>query len=175
MFYALIPCNSVLSQSKVSHSAMLFWMTVQVYKDGSASIFVILLDASKAFDHVNYSKPFTLLHHCKMNQQLIKLLLSMYLNQSFVVHWLDKVSFPLELLNGMKQTAVLSPVLFCVYMDQLLNRLQISSIIGCFTGHVYAGVVNYGDIFALLPQHGLQPWHGLQHICLTFVHDLPMN
>ena len=40
--------------------------------------------------------------------------------------------------NGVKQGGVISPILFCVYMDGLLHKLQ-STGVGCYMGGVYAG------------------------------------
>ena len=40
--------------------------------------------------------------------------------------------------NGVKQGAVLSPVLFTAYFDKLFERLRASGI-GCHVGKMYAG------------------------------------
>jgi hypothetical protein len=70
-----------------------------------------------------------------------------------VVKWQEKSSQPFECRNGIKQGAVLSPILFCVYMDTLLKRLENSGV-GCYIGHVFAGAVSYADDLTLLaPSH----------------------
>ena len=77
----------------------------------------------------------------------------MYTCQSLVVKWQERSSQPFEFRNGIKQGAVLSPILFCVYMDTLLKRLENSGV-GCYTGHVFAGAVSYADDLTLLaPSH----------------------
>ena len=51
--------------------------------------------------------------------------------------------------NGVKQGGIISPILFCVYVDELLNRVNGSGI-GCHVGHLsYAGL-GYADDVALL-------------------------
>ena len=53
----------------------------------------------------------------------------------------------------MHQGGVLSPVLFTVYLDELLQRLSHLDI-GCHIGHHYVGSVCYADDIALLaPSH----------------------
>ena len=50
---------------------------------------------------------------------------------------------------GVKQGGVLSPILFCVYFDELLKRLE-SSGMGCYIGHHFYGCVGYADDVKLL-------------------------
>ena len=51
--------------------------------------------------------------------------------------------------NGVKQGGIVSPILFCVYVDGLLQRLRDSKI-GCWIGSVYVGVLAYADDVTLL-------------------------
>ena len=59
------------------------------------------------------------------------------------------ILFLIELLNGTKQGAVLSPILFTLYIEGLLERL-IQSGVGCQIGCTYAGKFGYADCIALL-------------------------
>ena len=53
----------------------------------------------------------------------------------------------------MKQGGVISPVLFCIYINKLLGRLR-SSGFGCFIGEVFLGALAYADDIVLLaPTH----------------------
>jgi len=54
-----------------------------------------------------------------------------------------------NVLNGVKQGGVLSPILFCVYIDGLLHQLS-SLYVGCYIGNVFTGVLGYADDIALL-------------------------
>jgi len=53
--------------------------------------------------------------------------------------------------NGVKQGGVASPVLFCIYIDDLLVRLAQSGV-GCFIGFNFVGALSYaGDIVLIAP------------------------
>ena len=55
-------------------------------------------------------------------------------------------------VNGVKQGGVLSPVLFCVYIDGLLSAVCASRI-GCSIGTMFVGIIAYADDIVLwLPQ-----------------------
>ena len=49
-----------------------------------------------------------------------------------------------SVVNGVKQGAVLSPVRFCVYLDNLLITLFRAGF-GCFIGTTFVGVLDYAD------------------------------
>ena len=51
--------------------------------------------------------------------------------------------------NGVKQGGVLSPVLFCVYIDGLLMSLYRAGL-GCHIGHMFVGALAYADDLVLL-------------------------
>ena len=52
----------------------------------------------------------------------------MYTNQSAKVRWGQKVSSEFSVSNGVKQGGVLPPILFAVYIDELLIPLKESNL-----------------------------------------------
>ena len=54
------------------------------------------------------------------------------------------ISEKYSIANGVKQGGVLSPILFVIYMDNLIKRLKDSNI-GCNIGNNYVGVFCYAD------------------------------
>lgn len=123
---------------------------VEYYNTRHSPVFVTLLDASRAFDRVQYIKLFTLLLDRGMCPTLVKCLIIMYTHQSLYVRWQGSLSDPFACSNGIKQGGVLSPVLFCIYMDELIKRLSSNSRFGCYVGHKYAGCLTYADDVTLL-------------------------
>ena len=65
------------------------------------------------------------------------------------VQWDFNKSDTFNVQNGVKQGAIFSPTLFCVYIDDLLNRLKNSGL-GCYIGNIYAGSMAYADDLTLL-------------------------
>jgi len=55
----------------------------------------------------------------------------------------------LKIHNGVRQGAVLSPVLFCIYFDELIHALE-SAKYGCYMGLCFVGVLAYADELVLL-------------------------
>ena len=111
--------------------------TIGHYNFLKSNSFVLILDASKSFDRVNYCKLFRELLKREMSPLVLRLLLFMYTNQTLRVKWGSVMSESFTVMNGVKQGGVLSPVLFAVYTDGLLLRLQESGI-GCHIGGHYA-------------------------------------
>ena len=72
---------------------------------------MVFLDASKAFDRVEYVKLFSLLLKRGICPITVRLLLNMYVNQYISIVWGDKMSAPFKCNNGVKQGGVLSPIL----------------------------------------------------------------
>lgn len=123
--------------------------TVAYYTSNNSSVYCIMLDASKAFDRVSYAKLFIKLLNRDVSSIVIRLLVALYCNQSYSVKWNHSASAPFPVLNGVRQGAICSPVLFCVYLDDLLLRLE-NTRVGCYVGNFYLGALCYADDLTLL-------------------------
>ena len=51
--------------------------------------------------------------------------------------------------SGVRQGAILSPCLLCIYSDPLLQDLRNSGL-GCYIGNLYFGALGYADDVILL-------------------------
>ena len=112
-------------------------------------VFACLLDASKAFDLVEHSLLFQQLLDRKVPKFLVRFLLSWYSTQSCTVSWDGSISDPFPVSNGVRQGGVLSPVLFTIYADIILNLLKDSGV-GCYWDGLFVGALGYADDLILL-------------------------
>jgi len=71
-------------------------------------------------------------------------LVYMYTNQSLCIKWGTSKSSNFKVSNGVKQGAILSQVLFTVYMDELFLQLKESGV-GCYVGNSFMGGFGYAD------------------------------
>jgi len=73
----------------------------------------------------------------------------MYVDQRIRLGFNGVYSAMFSVSNGVKQGEVASPVMFCLYIDELLVKLADSGI-GCWFGKFYVGVLAYADDIVLL-------------------------
>ena len=80
---------------------------------------------------------------------IVCFLINCYGNQSTSVSWNKHRSESFGCLNGVKQGGVLSPILFTVYIDELLLKLR-SSGFGCYIDDTFVGPLGYADDVTLM-------------------------
>ena len=123
--------------------------TLSYYTKNNSFVFCTFLDATKAFDRVNYCKLFRLLIQRDLPACIIRILIKLYTEHSVRVLWAGVASDYFSAINGVKQGGVLSPVLFCVYINDLLINLSKCGA-GCFIGSIFVGALAYADDVVLL-------------------------
>ena len=103
---------------------------------------------------------------------ILRFLMSMYRNQSVIVRWNGAHYDTFSVRNGVKQGSVLSPVLFNIYLDDLISELH-NQDVGChFAGHFVGCFIYADDITVLVPSH--EALSDMLHVCreYTETHDI---
>ena len=158
-----------------SHCTFTKLEVISHYNANRSDVYVMMLDATKAFDRVNYCKLFRKLLDRDMSPLVLRLLLYMYTNQKLQIRWGASVSEKFKATNGVKQGGVLSPILFSVYVDDLFKRLEESGA-GCWVSNHFVGCVAYADDLSLIApsRKGLQT---LIDTCEKYAveHDVQFN
>ena len=151
-------CNDYLYTSdmqfgfKPQHSttmcSLVYHEIINHYMSNNSDVYSCLLDASKAFDKVHYGKLFHILLNRKVPFCIIRLLMDSFERQMARVMWNSHVSDYFSISNGVKQGGVISPVMFNLYLDNLLISLKQSGL-GCHINGTYMGALGYADDITL--------------------------
>ena len=142
---------------------------IAYYTSCHTSVHCVFLDSSKAFDKIHYGKLFKLLLNRDIPPYVIRVLLNMYTDQQIRVLWNGKYSTCFSVNNGVKQGAIVSPILFCVYLDVLLSELQKAGL-GCFIGTWFAAALAYADDLILMAPSA-RAMRGMLAICDKFAKE----
>jgi len=94
--------------------SMILKETIEYYNSNHGSVCCIMLDATKAFDRVQYCKLFQKLLDRKLPIVIVQFLLNMYTSHRTRIEWNGYFSQWFQVNHGIKQGGVLSPVLFCI-------------------------------------------------------------
>ena len=134
--------------------------TVDYFTQRGSTVFISSLDACKASDRISHAKLFEkLIQRHVPDCLLLHALCNWYGKLYSCVRWNGMLSEYFVVRQGVRQGGVLSPFLFNVYVDDLLNELEMNGI-GCHVCNQYFGCIMYADDLLLLSASV----SGLQHI-----------
>ena len=136
-------------QSGVSTS-MCTWVaveTISYFLRNGSEMYTCLMDMSKAFDTVQHSHLFKKLLDQGMPPIIVRYILVSYKYQKANVRWNGEESRYFDIGNGVKQGAILSAILYCVYTNGLFEELRRRKI-GCFV--TFVGILGYADDLYLM-------------------------
>ena len=122
---------------------------IDYYTTLSSPVFICYVDASKAFDRVNFWVLFDKLIARNIPIIIVRLLAYWYTHQHFLVQWGNCFSQAFSVKNSVRQGGVLSPYLFNVYTDDLSEQLS-NSKIGCYFNDVLVNHLMYADDAVLI-------------------------
>ena len=142
--------------------------TINYYKNHGSDVYTCLLDCSKAFDKIRYDVLFHKLIEKEISPLILRTLLFSYIHSKVRVKWGGVFSDSFEVSNGVRQGAILSPILFNVYIDELVTSLKTERN-GCWIGAEYYGCLVYADDIMLLAPTLTALQHMLK-VCESFGH-----
>ena len=149
--------------------------TINYYINNNCGVYMCMLDASKAFDRVDLYTLFSKLRQRKICPMILRFLMKSYKNQFLRVNWNGEHSSMFSVSNGVKQGGVLSPILFNVYLDDLIQDLK-SNGVGCHINGHFAGCFVYADDITLIAPSS-EALHSMLNICDVYAksHNILFN
>lgn len=121
---------------------------IDYYITSSSPVYICYLDASKAFDRINYWCLFDKLIKRNVPHTFVCFLI-WYCTQEFCVRWGNIFSKTFTVTNGVRQGGIMSPLLFNVYMDYL-SKIFNSVNAGCMLNGVNFNHLLYADDMTLI-------------------------
>ena len=137
------------SNVSTSHCSFVINNTIQYFRNNNSNVYCLFLDATKAFDMVKHDKLFQSLLEMNVCPLFARLILKMYEMSEAYVRWNKSKSSSFKVERGVKQGAVLSPLLFSIYLNSLLELLNRSGY-GCYMGGRSCNVFAYADDIVVL-------------------------
>lgn len=134
---------------------------------------IAALDIFKAFDRVSHYALFSKLLERKFPTQLIKILLS-WLSKCFGrVKWNNKLSETFQIKAGVRQGGILSPLLFAIYIEDILTELKRKRK-GCIIDGVFLGCFLYADDILLIT-HSVACLQSMLNICGSMAKEIDLK
>ena len=132
-----------------SHAIFSLKECIDYFTSRGSNVFAAFLDCSKGFDKVNHSGLFIKLMKRNIPICFLNLLIYWYSNLSSLVKWNGVFSETFRVYSGVRQGGVLSPRLFIVYIDDLIQQLKKLKI-GCHIINIFLACIVYADDICLL-------------------------
>lgn len=156
-----------------SHAIYCVRNVIDHYVSRGSTVNICTVDLSKAFDTMNHFVLFTKLMERKFPVQLLDLFVLWFTMSETCVRWGSHDSYFFKLNAGVRQGGVLSPYLFALFIDDLVNKIAACNS-GCYTNKLCSAIFMYADDIILLSPSvcGLQ---SLLRICESAITELDMK
>src|SRR5579872_5252072 len=123
----MLPEHTIVSKIEIessNHAIFCVTNVIDYFVENGSTVNICCLDVSKAFDRLNHNWLFYKLLKKNVPLFLIKVLINWYSKLHAKVRWGKTLSQEISISCGIRQGGVLSPVLFCIYVDNILNSLS---------------------------------------------------
>lgn len=122
---------------------------INYYNIRKSTVNLATIDVRKAFDKVDTFGILCMLQDKQVDIGIINVLENWFSKSKTKMKWNKVISEQVPLLSGVKQGGILSPLLFTLYVDILLEKLEQSGL-GCYIGMNCYNSFMYADDIILL-------------------------
>ena len=164
------------NQSSTNHAEFMISETLKFYNSKKSPVYMCSLDAEKAFDSCNWDLLFNKLIERGTPLRVVNILSCLYKNGTSNVSYNGKLSESFCLSQGVRQGSILSPYLYNIYTELLLETLEKESKVGTNLYGIFTGIIMYADDIILLSPT-LSGLRELLNQCISYSekHGLAMN
>jgi len=132
-----------------SHALLTVRSIVYYFTNHGSNVNLCALDMSKAFDKVNHYALFNKLMDRSIPREFLCILMSWYSISAAYVRWDNMLSDMIVLACGVRQGDVLLPILFAVYVNDIIEKQRRSNH-GCRIGELFLGCIMCADDLILI-------------------------
>ena len=148
---------------------------IESFVNNGSTVNICALDLSKAFDRMNHYALFLKLMDRNVPINLLSIFEVWFAISKTCVKWNNYVSAFFNLAAGVRQGGVLSPTLFAIFINDIVDKVQ-SANVGCYISTICASIFLYADDILLIAPTvtGLQT---LLHVCENelIIIDMQLN
>ena len=132
-----------------AYACLVLKESVQNYVNSNSDVYACFVDISKAFDSVNHDFLINKLSNYGVPPIYVSLVEFWYNNQFVNVRYKSNLSAEWKINNGVRQSGILSSLLFSIYIDSLLEKIS-GLKVGCRLGILSSNIIAYADDIVLL-------------------------
>ena len=136
---------------RTSHTSYILNECIVNSRETGSKCFVAFLDARKAFDTVWHDGLFVKLFDLGINLHIWHTLYFWYRHLQSCIKWSGGFSEPFPIHQGVRQGALLSPLLYSLFINDLLSDLEESGV-GIYINSIFCGTPTYADDMSLVAQ-----------------------
>lgn len=164
------------NQTSTIHAELMIQETINYYNTQGSPVYMCSLDATKAFDSCNWHVMFKKLLDKNLPKTIIQFLIAFYLQSDASVLYNGNKSKSFDLSQGVKQGSLLSPYLYNIYTETLLDILKETNAGTVLPDGTKTSVIAFADDLLLMSPtlRGLQM---LINKCLSYgkTHNISFN
>ena len=131
---------------------------VNYFRARQSNVYMSAIDASKAFDRINHQKLISKLIQRQLPTCFLNIFVNWYSKLYSCVRWNGVLSSCFKVLCGVRQGGILSPILFNIYVNDLIDSLRVTNV-GCSICNVFMGCIMYADDLILI-----SPWWFTEYV-----------
>ena len=113
--------------------------------DINQDLYICFIDYNKAFDKVRHDQVIKLLTEKNLDKRDIRIISNLYYNQKATVRVGNDMTEEIQIKRGVRQGCILSPTLFNLYSEEIINKAISNLSIGIKINGILINNLRYAD------------------------------